>query len=528
MSALHALWVHGHSAEVEYPDRVASLEYKGNSVNIEGTPSTENWVHFAVPSPVIIDNLRMRPAKILFRYRSPDGGCSVDTVHVYDGENRIAVAERPWGSVTLETCRGTSETGSISEFDENGWKYLILGFDALFIISVTYGIGISIHITFGRTGGRVEFEAAGCDFDIATPLAPQRLPIYTSKTLMEFPYYSSLPLHLHNDAIERILVLLHGSGASAREYLSNGLATAKAAVDNGVDGNALKNTLIVAPQFIDQRHDIDCLYGDYWRRIPSTLLYWEGGRPSGAESKEQDITGNGIFDSGTLSSFTVLDVLLEQLCRKTLFPNLNKVIIAGHSLGGRFMSAYSAASRFEQEVATPRGIHVRYLVMGSGSYVYMDDVRYTFTDDTYLTAADNDDWRGTVATLYDFGTVCTENPAAFNDWPWGLSMPVRDGTPVYPYPTMVGATQIQNQFGARDVHYLIGEGDLLESYEQCPERVQGQDTLAKTLLYFWHLEQYYGTAHLNHHLHVIPDIGHSGLREMTSPIGLAVIFGWIP
>ena len=97
-------------------------------------------------------------------------------------------------------------------------------------------------------------------------------------------------------------------------------------------------------------------------------------------------------------------------------------------------------------------------------------------------------------------------------------------SPSIPYPARVGAAQIRSQFASRDVHYIIGEGDLLASFTNCPERVQGQDTLAKTLLYYRHLEQFYGSA-LRHRLHVLPNVGHSGLGEMTSPLGLGAIFG---
>jgi hypothetical protein len=509
----HALWVHGHSGEIEYPDRVDSIVYKGNCLLIQGNPSTTNWLHFAVPTPVIIDDSRMQPVGILFRYRA-DGGARVDKVDIYDGENIIATDENP---------RST-------ELDD-GWSWIIVNVDALKILSVMWGIGISIKLRFGREGGQLEFDSAGCDFGFANRVAPQRLQIYTRKAPMEFPYHSNLPIDVSNEAIERILISLHGSGAGADVYLSNGLAAIKAAADTGVDSLALTNTLVIAPQFIGAT--------DYWRtEFPRNLLYWSSGwRASGSESIEQDLDGDGVPDSGTLCSFTAMDVLLERVCRRSLFPNLKIVVIAGHSNGGRFMSCYSTASRFENEVAVPRGIHVRYLVMGSGSYVYMNDRRLTFENHSYpateevneagetiLTLKDN--WRDTVVTLYDFGTVCSENPGEFNDWPHGLNMPIRlDGNPVWPYSTRVGAEQIRSQFGARDVHYVIGIGDDLPSFEDCPERVQGQDTLTKTLLYYRHLEQFYGSDDLRHQLHVLPNIGHSGLQEMTSLQGLAAIFG---
>ncbi|MDL2124602.1 MAG: hypothetical protein LWX51_16340 [Deltaproteobacteria bacterium] len=489
MSLDHALWIHGHSAEIEYPNRVASMIQKGYYVSVQGNPSTTNWLHFAVPTAAIVDNYRMRPITPQFLYRS-DGGGSIDKVDVYDGEEIIATYENPAGDI-------------------DGWRWIRVGVNHDEIQSVKWGIGISIRLRFGRHGGQLEFKSAGCDFEYANRLGTQRLQIYTKKAPLEFPYRSNLPIDIPNESIERIVISLHGTGGNADFYLSNGLAAAKAAADAGVDNRAMENTLIIAPQFLGTK--------EYCRRIAPNILHWNGGRASSAESIEQDLNGNGVPDSGTLSSFTVMDTLLEQVCRRSLFPNLMSVVVAGHSNGGRFMSRYAATSRFEQEVATPRGIHVRYLVMGSGSYLYMDDRRLTFEDDTYLTAAHSDDWRDTIVNLEDFSSVCDVDVGKFNDWPWGLS-------DLWPYPAQVGKNQIQNQFGARDVHYIVGELDLSASFTECPERVQGQDTLAKTLLYFRHLEQFY-ESDLQHHLHVVPDVGHSGRREMMASQGLAAIFG---
>lgn len=497
MSLNHALWVHGHGAEIEYPDRVASIVRKGYSIRVQGNPDTTNWLHIAVPTPVIVDDARMRPMNIQFRCKA-EGGGSLGAVHVYDGEARIVETESPAGTL-----------------DPDGWvRVRVTDFDD--VLCVRWGVGISIQLRFGPAGGRVEFESAGADFELANRVAPHRLQILTRKAPMEFPYHSSLPIDVPNDAIERILISLHGTGGNADLYLASGLSAVRAGADTGVDPHALSNTLIIAPQFLNT--DECC------REISPNLLHWIGGRASSAQSVEGDLDGDGVPDSGTLSSFTVMDTLLDRVCRRHLFPNLGIVVIAGHSNGGRFMSRYAAVSRFEQEIANPRGIHVRYLVMGSGSYLYMDDRRLAFAGDAYLNAAHSDDWRNTLVDLTDFSTVCSEDPASFDHWPWGLVLPTLDGIPRYPYPDRVGAAQIRSQFGSRDVHYLVGEEDLSTSFTQCPERVQGQDTLAKTLLYYRHLEQFYGSA-LRHRLHVLPNVGHSGLGEMTSPQGLGAIFG---
>ena len=106
MSIDHALWVHGHSAEIEYPDRVASIVRKGYYVRVEGNPSTTNWLHIAVPTAVIVDDARMRPMNVQFRYKAADGG-SVGAVHAYDGERRIAAEESPRGPLTRTAGRAS-------------------------------------------------------------------------------------------------------------------------------------------------------------------------------------------------------------------------------------------------------------------------------------------------------------------------------------------------------------------------------------------------------------------------------------
>lgn len=493
MSIDHALWVHGHSAEIEYPDRVDSIVQKGYYVRVQGNPSTSNWLHFAVPTAVIVDDYRMRPRSIQFRYKT-DGGGSVDAVHVYDGETRIATDNSP-----------------TKEIDPDGWTRIQVGFDPSEVPAVYFGIGISILLRFDRHGGWLEFESAGCDFEYPNRLGSQRLLISTNKRrVLEFPYRSSLPIDVPNGAIERILISLHGTGAGADFYLSNGLAATKAAADAGVDGRALNNTLVIAPQFIKAN--------EYYLEFAANILHWNGGRASSKESVRRDLDGDGVPDSGTLSSFTVMDTLLERVCRRRLFPNLMSIVVAGQSNGGRFISRYAAVSRFEQEVATPRGIHVRYVVMGSGSYLYIDDSRLAFDGETYPDHSSN--WRDMIVDLEDFSTVCDELAGEYNDWPNGLS-------DLWPYPAQAGKTLIQNQFVSRDVHYMVGEKDDSESYKECPERVQGQDTLTKTLLYYRHLEQFCAERELDlrHQLHVVPGVGHSGRDIMTSSIGLAALFG---
>ena len=472
MSIDHALWVHGHSAEIEYPDRVLSMVQKGYHVRVQGQPSTVNWLHFAVPTPVIVDDCRMRLLSILFRYKT-DGGGSVEAVHVYDGETRIASDDAPAGTA-----------------DSDGWTHIRVGVNLEEILCIRWGIGISIKLQFGRHGGQLEFESAGCDFETANQVGFQRFPIHTNKRhTLEFPYRSNRPIDVPNPAIERILISLHGTGGNAELYLHNGLTAADRA-------GASDTTLIVAPQFIYPR--------EYYSGLPADLLHWNGGRAYGAESVERDRDCDGSPESGTLSSFAVMDTLLERVGRRSLFPNLAIIVIAGQSNGGQFVNRYAASSRFEQEVAIPRGIHMRYVAMNSGSYLYFHEERAVPGE----------------TNVFEVPEDCE----GYNDWPYGVADLDLAACP-WTYAKRVGASAMRDQYPGRDVIYLNGALDTaVESDPNCKDALQGRHTLERGEIYFNYLLHRFRTA-LQHERHVVAGVGHTGFGTMTSTEGLAALFG---
>ena len=145
----HAMWIHGHSMQIEYPDRVASQRRAGFSINVEGKPSSTNWFHFAIPTPVIVDDVRLRADSVMLRFKTYSVDAWVRDVHVYDGERLIAAHNQ----VNLSK------------------EHL---FERFFIPDrpeVLWGIGISIGVACGveMMDHHMEFIAAGCDFMTEKP-----------------------------------------------------------------------------------------------------------------------------------------------------------------------------------------------------------------------------------------------------------------------------------------------------------------------------------------------------------------------
>ena len=82
-------WVHGTSMQIEYPNRVTAVRHTGPFVRIEGSEGQNTWVHFAVPTPTVVDGTRTRVGAALVSFRTRSHA-KVNEVIVYDGEKRIA------------------------------------------------------------------------------------------------------------------------------------------------------------------------------------------------------------------------------------------------------------------------------------------------------------------------------------------------------------------------------------------------------------------------------------------------------
>ena len=83
------LWMHGVNMQVEYPARLTSVRATGPFVRIEGTRGQNTWLHFPLPTPVVLDGVRMRIEGAYVSFRTRDHA-TVNEVIVYDGEKRIA------------------------------------------------------------------------------------------------------------------------------------------------------------------------------------------------------------------------------------------------------------------------------------------------------------------------------------------------------------------------------------------------------------------------------------------------------
>jgi peptidoglycan hydrolase-like protein with peptidoglycan-binding domain len=144
-SIAEASWVHGTAVTVELPDNIESMRRFGFFTRLVGKPNTQNWFHFAIPTPVIVTNDRKVVGPCMLRFQTGGTNAVVRDVHIYDGEVRLVAHD----SVNLSGSQPFTRFG-VAQAPE-----------------VLWGVGISIGVTYG--GGTaaqrtIDLISAGCDF----------------------------------------------------------------------------------------------------------------------------------------------------------------------------------------------------------------------------------------------------------------------------------------------------------------------------------------------------------------------------
>lgn len=123
-----------------------------------------------------------------------------------------------------------------------------------------------------------------------------------------------------------------------------------------------------------------------------TSLQWsvddwsEGGDTIAPESiSDLDDDSSKPITAPNLSSFEAMDALISQLVDKKTYPNLETIIIAGHSMGAQYVQRYALIG------AVPsKSVPVHFVVANPGSFAYLTHDRPYSVDacpDSY------DSWR---------------------------------------------------------------------------------------------------------------------------------------
>jgi pimeloyl-ACP methyl ester carboxylesterase len=312
------------------------------------------------------------------------------------------------------------------------------------------------------------------DRAVAT-VATQRFGITTAAGSGDLALYVSRDWQTPQPGVTQAVILVHGLlGRDVYVRTADELAVA---------ADAGRTTVLIAPQFLS---DLDVTS----HRLPDTLLHWRPSAPGG---------GGKATGPAPISSFEVIDVILARLADHARFPDLRRVVVAGHSGGGQMVQRYAVVGHGEAAL-TAAGITVRYVVANPSSYLYF--------------SAERPQPNG------GFAPFDESRCPAFNRWRYGLI-----DAPAYVVQKNPG--DLERAYAAREVVYLLGTADNDPTHYEldtsCGGEAQGPHRYARGTAYMRYMQMRHPSG-LNHRLREVPGVGHQGKAMFVSACGLAALF----
>ncbi len=294
-------------------------------------------------------------------------------------------------------------------------------------------------------------------------------------------YAANHPLNILDTNINTVLVYIHGINRNGLDYFEYGEDAVKLAKQK-------KKTLLVAPQYADES-DLD------YYHLNNTFLYWKK-----TEWKDgyTSISDNNRPQEVKISSYEIMDSLLNNILTSNKFPNIKMVVVAGHSAGGQFVQRYSATTPMPDLFTAAK---FRFIVMDPSSYMYPDGKR---------PAGNN-----------NFSIPDTTGCPTYNYYPKGLEK-------LNTYAKAMGTNNIFHNIMRRDIIILLGEKDVKTDDPNldvtCAATLQGPFRLQRGLNYMAYLATFpeYGNKKS---FNVVPDSGHNGDKMINSDAAVSWIFG---
>ena len=304
--------------------------------------------------------------------------------------------------------------------------------------------------------------------------------------------YASYPLDVPNRAITRALVMVHGAGRNADHYFETSMAAAFLA-------GAVENTIVLAPRFSAGNDSV----------AANEVLWPERG--------ENWRSGGALATNASYGSFDFMDDLLRTLANKRTFPNLTKIVVAGHSAGGQFATRYAMANKVHDKL---NGVAVSYVVANPSSYAWPVADRPLPTGTADPAAADKEALGPNgekVNADFQYGPFDTTKAPGYNRWPAGLAD--RKG-----YTAGISDEQLKKQLVERPTTYLLGQVDVLPlgGFDSSPNAMaQGPTRRARGEAFFKYVNDVMGAKHT---AIIVSECGHNDRCVYTTNKVFPVIF----
>lgn len=340
---------------------------------------------------------------------------------------------------------------------------------------------------------------------------------------MHLSLFQSYPIYEVNPYIKRAIIVIHGNSRDAQGSFETIFDSAKLE-------DKLSETILLAPHFKANEWGggTGCPSSEDCDFVVENELYWSS---DGWKEGDHSINSGGK----RLSSYEVLDKLIEDLSNPNIFPNLSTIVIAGNSAGGQFVQRFAIGSAIEDQIREQ--ISFEYVVSNPSSYLYLNNTRpswaglypkggqyvgfglgyTTISRPTFLNPYDRSTSPYTELSIYNSlksslnsssGKDCQcngEPPCSYEKYKYGFSF-----EPLEPMHYMcsnnleqsctITSFTTQNmieQYLSRKVTYLVGQLDNSVNPESkttnsdldvsCGGNFQGPDRLSRAIYFYEHL-----------------------------------------
>jgi hypothetical protein len=311
-----------------------------------------------------------------------------------------------------------------------------------------------------------------------TYLAKHTFTVHTAQGDASVPMEISVDLNAMHPEVTRAAIVFHGKGRNVEGYFS---ALQRAAHEAGPNA---AQALLWAPQFL-REEDAEA------HHLSKQILRWHAGSWTAGEPASGPLP---------LSTFDIIDFMLATLANRERFPNLNTVVLIGHSGGGQLLNRYAIVGK---AAAAMPGIHIRFVVANPSSYFYFSD--------------DRPQRDGSFAP---FQTAACPN---FDHWRYG---PVH-APPYVGVTTAEGWQKYEGDYANADVIYLLGSEDTdpaqVDLDTSCAGEAEGLDRLDRGKAYFRYLKGRHPEG-FRQQLWFVRGVAHVGSRMVESPCAVAAVF----
>ena len=197
--------------------------------------------------------------------------------------------------------------------------------------------------------------------------------------------------------------------------------------------------------------------------------------------------------------------MVRRLACRERFPDLERIVIVGHSAGAQFVQRHAVASPVSN-LAKGQGIAVRHVVVGPSSYLYLDAARRG---------------HGPGGAYGPPSGPALLHCPGYDRYKYGLQRPNA-------YVARIDADELRRSYAGKEVVYLVGEHDNDPNDphldRSAAAMLQGSDRRDRCLAYRDYLAQLYGGVPPSHVFEIVQRLGHEGARILRSPIGLRWLF----